>query len=88
MAGDVMFWQVIPFLIVICSIAISIYVFRVTKNKKYFWTFVAFSGSNLLGGILFAIYINYMIGLISLIIPFVMFLKAFYFHLKDKARMY
>ena len=66
-----MWWDYAPIIIAICSIIISIYIFKVKENKKYFWSSIALSGINLLGGWLLVISINLKIGLILLIIPFI-----------------
>lgn len=73
-----MWWSLAPIIITICSIIISIFVFKLKKNKKYFWSFLTLSGINLLGGWIFVIYINFIAGFILLTIPFFMILNGFY----------
>ncbi|RDW20063.1 hypothetical protein CWR48_04890 [Oceanobacillus arenosus] len=73
-----MWWNLAPTLIAICSIIISIYVFKMTNNKRYFWSSLTLSGINLLGGCLLAIAINFKIGLILLTIPFILIFRGFY----------
>ncbi|UOE95168.1 hypothetical protein [Alkalihalobacillus sp. LMS39] len=73
-----MFWNLAPFIITICSIFISIYVYKVVPRKRYFWSTLALSGINLLGGSLLAIGINFNVGLVLLIIPLSIMLSGFY----------
>ena len=73
-----MWWDLVPIIIVICSILISMYVFKAAKNKRYFWSSLTLSGINLLGGWLNAIYINFITGLILLTIPFLILSYGFY----------
>lgn len=73
-----MWWDVAPIIIAICSIIISIYVFTVTENKRYFWSSLTLSGINLLGGWFFLISINFIIGLILFTIPLFTFIHRFY----------
>ncbi|WP_117161136.1 hypothetical protein [Paraliobacillus sp. X-1268] len=73
-----MWWNLAPIIIAICSIIISIYVFKVAKNKKYFWSFLSLSGINLLGGLFLAIFINFIAGLILLTIPLFIIINGFY----------
>ena len=73
-----MWWSLAPIIIAFCSIIISISVFKVTKNKKYFWSFLTLSGINLLGGWFLGIYINFIAGLILLTIPLFIILNGFY----------
>lgn len=79
-----MWWGYAPIIIAICSIIISIYIFKVKENNKFFWSSIALSGINLLGGWFAMIYINFKIGLILLIIPFIFILKGYYNHTKAK----
>lgn len=72
-----MWWNLAPIIIAICSIMVSIYVFKVKKNKRYFWSSIALSGVNLLGGFLFTISINVKIGLVLLIIPVLIILYRY-----------
>lgn len=64
-----MIWGIASFMIVLCSIMFSVYVFRVKKSKKLFWSTLTLAGTNLFGGILFSIYILFIIGLMLLFLP-------------------
>ncbi|WP_247104519.1 hypothetical protein [Halalkalibacter sp. APA_J-10(15)] len=77
-----MWWDLAPIIIAICSIIISINVFKVKKNKKYFWSSLTLSGINLLGGWILVIYINFIAGLILLTIPLFILLNGFFYYKK------
>ncbi|GGA89993.1 hypothetical protein [Ornithinibacillus halotolerans] len=72
----------ISILIALFSIVMSLYVFKVVKDKKYLWSSLTFSGMNLLGGWVFVIYNLYIVGLISFIIP----CFFFYYHYKESIK--
>jgi hypothetical protein len=79
-----MLWNIAPVLIVIGSILISLYVFQKSRNKRYFWSSLTLSGINLLGGWLFAMAVNFIMGLILLVIPFTIMIKGYYNYRKAR----
>ena len=72
-----MWWNLAPILIAISSIMISIYVFKIAESKRGFWSILALSSINLLGGWLMSIYINFIIGLTLFLIPVLILLYGF-----------
>ncbi|WP_026675297.1 hypothetical protein [Alkalihalobacterium bogoriense] len=81
-----MLWSLAPYIIALCSILISIYVFKAVPRKRYFWSSLALSGINLLGGSLLAIGINYIVGFVLLILPLSIMLSGFYKERKSHSR--